>query len=70
MLYSKQEKFKNHTKWLYFIVQQTPTLFWEIRYNIKIRFSLRLLRQGWIGYAGTHVPMFVHKLGLIKPRQT
>ena len=26
--------------------------------------------QGWIGYAGTHVPMFVHKLGLIKPRQT
>ena len=21
--------------------------------------------QGWIGYAGTHVPMFVHKLGLI-----
>ena len=27
-------------------------------------------RQGWIGYAGTHVPMFVHKLGLIKPRQT
>ena len=27
-------------------------------------------KQGWIGYAGTHVPMFVHKLGLIKPRQT
>ena len=26
--------------------------------------------QGWIGYAGTHVPMFVHKPGLIKPRQT
>ena len=26
--------------------------------------------QGWIGYAGTHVPMFVHKLGLIKSRQT
>ena len=26
--------------------------------------------QGWIGYARTHVPMFVHKLGLIKPRQT
>ena len=26
--------------------------------------------QGWIGYTGTHVPMFVHKLGLIKPRQT
>ena len=26
--------------------------------------------QGWIGYAGTHFPMFVHKLGLIKPRQT
>ena len=26
--------------------------------------------QGWIGYVGTHVPMFVHKLGLIKPRQT
>ena len=26
--------------------------------------------QGWIGYAGTHVPMFVHKMGLIKPRQT
>ena len=26
--------------------------------------------QGWIGYAGTHVPMSVHKLGLIKPRQT
>ena len=27
-------------------------------------------KQGWIGYAGKHVPMFVHKLGLIKPRQT
>ena len=26
--------------------------------------------QGWIGYVRTHVPMFVHKLGLIKPRQT
>ena len=26
--------------------------------------------QGLIGYAGTHVPMFVHKLGLTKPRQT
>ena len=26
--------------------------------------------QGWLGYTGTHVPMFVHKLGLIKPRQT
>ena len=26
--------------------------------------------QAWIGYAGTHVPMFVHKLGLINPRQT
>ena len=26
--------------------------------------------QGWIGYTGTHVPMFVHKLGLIKPGQT
>ena len=26
--------------------------------------------QGWIGYGGTNVPMFVHKLGLIKPRQT
>ena len=26
--------------------------------------------QGWIGYTGTHIPMFVHKLGLIKPRQT
>ena len=26
--------------------------------------------QRWISYAGTHVPMFVHKLGLIKPRQT
>ena len=26
--------------------------------------------QGWIGYTGTQVPMFVHKLGLIKPRQT
>ena len=26
--------------------------------------------QGWIGYTGAHVPMFVHKLGLIKPRQT
>ena len=22
--------------------------------------------QGWIGYAGTHVPMFVHELGLIE----
>ena len=29
-----------------------------------------LAAQGWIGYAGTHVPMSVHKLGLIKPRQT
>ena len=29
-----------------------------------------LVDQGWIGYMGTHVPMFVHKLGLIKPRQT
>ena len=29
-----------------------------------------LTAQGWIGYAGTYVPMFVHKLGLIKPRQT
>ena len=28
------------------------------------------MNQGWIGYAETHVPMFVHKLGLIKPRQT
>ena len=26
--------------------------------------------QGWIGYSGTHVPMFVYKLGLSKPRQT
>ena len=26
--------------------------------------------QGWIGYAGTHGPMLIHKLGLIKPRQT
>ena len=26
--------------------------------------------QGWIGYEGTQVPMFVHELGLIKPRQT
>ena len=26
--------------------------------------------QGWIGYKGTHVTMFVHKLGLIEPRQT
>ena len=26
--------------------------------------------QGWIGYVGSHVPMFVHKLGLIKLRQT
>ena len=25
------------------------------------------VRQGWISYAGTHVPMFVHRLGLIKP---
>ena len=31
---------------------------------------LDLAFQGWIGYAGTHVPMLVHKLGLIKPRQT
>ena len=29
-----------------------------------------LSNQGWIGYAGTHVPVLVHKLGLIKPRQT
>ena len=28
-----------------------------------------IVNQGWIGYAGTNVPMFVHKLGLIKPRQ-
>ena len=27
-------------------------------------------KQGWIGYAGTHGPIFVHQLGLIKPRQT
>ena len=26
--------------------------------------------KGGYGYAGTHVPIFVHKLGLIKPRQT
>ena len=26
--------------------------------------------QGWIGYAGTHVPMFVHKRGLINGVQT
>ena len=32
--------------------------------------SFQLAVQGLIGYAGTHVPMFVHKLGLIKPRQT
>ena len=29
-----------------------------------------LISQGWIGYSVTHGPMFVHKLGLIKPRQT
>ena len=34
------------------------------------KLSGELVSQGWIGYAGTHVPMFVHKLGLIKPRQT
>ena len=33
-------------------------------------FPVRIAGQGWIGYAGTHVPMFVHKLVLIKPRQT
>ena len=36
----------------------------------QCRNILPLAFQGWIGYAGTHVPMFVHKLGLIKPRQT
>ena len=38
-----------------------------------IRSELQMIPQeyqGWIGYTGTHVPMFVHKLGLIKPRQT
>ena len=39
------------------------------RVNKLLSCSL-LFHQGWIGYAGTHVPMFVHKLGLIKPRQT
>ena len=29
-----------------------------------------LMSQGWIGYAGTHVPMFVPNFGLIKPGQT
>ena len=32
--------------------------------------AFSLIEQGWIGYVGTHVPLFVHKLGLIKPRQT
>ena len=26
--------------------------------------------QEWIGYAGTHVPMFVPRVGLMKPGQT
>ena len=40
-----------------------------VKNNMKKLMALRD-NQGWIGYAGTHVPMFVHKLGLIKPRQT
>ena len=32
--------------------------------------KFQIENQGWRGCAGTHVPMFVHKLGLIKPRQT
>ena len=38
--------------------------------NLQLRVESSLVDQGWIGYTGTHVPMFVHKLGLIKPRQT
>ena len=54
----------NETLWL----QET----WHGCENLgtAYEFSTRSTAQGWIGYAGTHVPMFVHKLGLIKPRQT
>ena len=32
--------------------------------------KLFLVVQGWIGYAGTHGPMFVSRLGFMKPGQT
>ena len=32
--------------------------------------TFKLMSKGHYAYAETHVSMFVHKLGLIKPRQT
>ena len=36
----------------------------------KVRWDFVRAVQGWISYTGTHVPILVPKLGLIKPGHT